>query len=1015
MFADLSHSTRLSAEMEAEDYAELLDELRAKYDHVLERHGGMVFRVQGDGLLACFGYPNAREDDARRAVEAALELHQAVATRNPDGRRLCLHTGIHAGLVLLAPGDDVSGRLVLFGQAVNIAARLADVALDDEILASQDSLGAECHFFETDAGRVLSLPDIDKPIAVWSIRKKANVANRFEARSLRGLTPFVGRHDELRRLGSRMDAVVSGSAHYLAISAPPGQGKSRLADEFISRLDHDRIHVLRGYCESYLSAPPLQPFLQMLRSICRIEYSMSAADAREAVRRTLAQISPSLTHHAPSLFAALSYESSTEGEEGGGAQQASVASGAAFSALFDALALERPLLIFIDDWQWADDATRQLLAGIRGRIERSICVVVATRLVNFEGVELAGAERISLKPLRDEESDATIKTLLQSANTFEISQIREEAGGNPLFLEELCHSASQRMPRHQATGTSGASAWLSRLLAARVERLTTEHRDIVRTAAVIGNVIPARVLEIVSGASGLQATMCELSNLDVIHPAEQLGMYRFKHGIAREAIYETVGARERQILHLRIAEALEGLAALGQTELLHEQLAYHYAAAARWTEAAKYSERAGDKAIAASALDRAQAQYQAALDALGRTELTQENYVKWLMIARRLGLVCVFDPSAEHLDVLMRAIEVARRFNDENGLGHAEYWVGYVYYGLGDFKRATMHLEVALARAQRLGDASLMKWCGATLGQAYAAASQYDRALDLLGQAIDEKRRQKRMTRPAVGYAYSLACQASALGDRGEFDAAAECFREALQAVEGAGHEVEGSICCWQSGVQLWQGRWQDALDSSRRAQRVAERVKSLYLYAMSRSLGGYASWKLDGRSDALQTILESTAWLERAGKALFISLNYGWLAEILVANRLQHAGRQYAARALGRIRSHDRIGGAMAFRAMAQAAASGRYHKTSEHYLRLAAENAALRQSPHEIVGNAMCAAEILSNAGEVARAREHYEQALYLSNRLGMTWHAELASAHLNGHLRQIAGLPAPVAKPL
>ena len=997
MFADLSNSTRLAAEMEAEDYAELLDELREQYDRVLERHGGMVFRVQGDGLLACFGYPNAREDDARRAVEAALELHEAVKAKNRDGRRLSLHTGIHAGLVLLAPGDEVSGRLVLFGQTVNVAARLAEAAAADQILASRDSLGAECHFFETDAGRELQLPDIDEPITVWSVYDRANVANRFEARSLRGLTPFIGRTDELQRLNTRMTSAILGSAHYLAISAPPGQGKSRLAEEFISGLDNNRIHVLRGYCESYLSAAPLQPFLQMLRTICRIDYSMPAEQALEAVCRTLRHINPSLAHHGPALFSALSYGRLPADTGASDAQRSTIASVAAFFALFDALAQQRPLLIFIDDWQWADDATRQLLAGIRSRIGRSICVIVAARIGGYEGVELAGAERISLRPFGEEEADAAIKALLPSINTFEISQIRDEAGGNPLFLEELCHSTLQCMPRHRFTGTGSASAWLNKLLAARVERLTPAHRAIVQTAAVIGNVIPERVLKAVSGAECVRTTMSQLSDLDIIHPAGQPGLYRFKHGIAREAIYDTVGIRERRSLHLRIAEVLKDLSSAGNAELFLEQLAYHYAAAARWTEAAHFAERAGDKAIAASALDRAQILYQAALDALDRSELTKANYLQWLLIARRLGLVCVFDPSTEHLDILKRAIEIARKFNDENALGHAEYWVGYVYYGLGDFKRATAYLETALERARSLGDASLMKWCGATLGQACAAASQYDRALELLGQAITEKRNQKRITRPAVGYAYSLACQASALGDRGEFDAAQECFQEALHLVEGAGHEVEGSICCWHSGVLLWQGRWQEALDSSLRAQGVAERVKSLYLFAMGRSLGGYASWMLDRRSDALQTILESTAWLEREGKALFISLNYGWLAEIFVANRLHHAGRQYAARALGRIRSHDRIGGAMAYRAMARAAASGRYHKTSDHYLRLAVANAALRQSPHEAVSNEMCAAEILSRAGDMEPAREHYDRALALSSKHGLAWHAQMALSQL------------------
>src|SRR4029453_1998582 len=154
LFSDLSDSARLAASMEAEDLSDLLGQLRRGYEDIIPRHGGIIVQIRGDGLLASFGYPEAHEDDGRRATEAALDLHEFVRRIPLDHSLrtlppLSLHTGIHSGLVLLADGDDVHGRLDLLGNSVNVAARLADVAQHDEIIVSEETLGAESHFYET--------------------------------------------------------------------------------------------------------------------------------------------------------------------------------------------------------------------------------------------------------------------------------------------------------------------------------------------------------------------------------------------------------------------------------------------------------------------------------------------------------------------------------------------------------------------------------------------------------------------------------------------------------------------------------------------------------------------------------------------------------------------------------------------------------------------------------------------------------------------------------------------------
>ena len=992
LFSDLSASARLAATMETEDFAELLAALRRACEAVIPKHGGTILQIQGDGILAAFGYPNASEDDGRRATEAALDLHDLVRGLRfdfplPMPGTPRLHTGIHSGLVLLEEGDAVAGRMVMIGNAANVAARLCDAAKSDEILVSSETLGAERHFFQTGDERALDLQGIADPIMVHRITGRTPVGTRFEARTKRGLTPFVGRKAELQALLQGLDDVVSGKPRYLAVVASTGLGKTRLAEEFLARAATLNVAVHRGYCESYLSAEPAQPFLQILRSLCGMAYGMPAASAAEALQNTLLQIDPALLVHRPALLRALSLDGPSKSEADAG-KHAAENIVAAIVKLFDALATATPLLVFIDDWQWADDATRQVLAAIRSLEHRAILVLVAARESEPGDVGISGAQILTLMPFSGQEADQTIAHLLPGRDKFVLEEIRSYAGGNPLFVEELCHSAAHDYADRRSYS---GKAWLDKLIEARVERLPPAQLALVRTAAVIGNVIPLPVLESITGYSVDDPLILALTERDLIYPGEQRGTLRFKHGIARDVIYESVGLRERRALHMRTAQTLKQQASSGMEEELYELLAYHYGAGGNVLEAARYCELAGDKAMAASALDRAQVQYVAALAAIDPLEQTEGNYQRWMQIAQRLAMACVFDPSRERLEVLRRAVELAAAHDDQYARAYAEFWVGYIYYALGESGQAIAHMEVALEGAQTVGDAPLVRQIRATLGQACAAACDYDKALVLLDEAIDARHQRRRSGRPAVGFAYTLACKASVLGDRGLFDEAYQCFDEALESVRGAGHQVEGSILCWRSGVALWQGQWEEAGRCALEAQSVAERVKSLYLYAMSISLGAYAAWSKNGTIGSLQTIVDATSWLENRDRGLFISLNYGWLADGLVARKDWQVARGYAARALLRARNHDRIGGSMACRAMARASAAGKNRHPAEYYLALAISNAQARGSPHEIALTQLCEAEIRLASEQRSQAAGLLEQAGDAFEAMAMTWHLD------------------------
>jgi class 3 adenylate cyclase/tetratricopeptide (TPR) repeat protein len=1003
LFADLSDSTRLAATMEAEQYAEILNGLRLACREIIPKHGGRIAQLLGDGVLAIFGYPDAREDDGRRATEAALELHAAVRriqVANPAGASiyLGLHSGIHAGIVLLGEGNLELGRFELLGNVPNIAARLADHAEFDEIYVSEDTLGPAADFFVTSPRQDLNVKGWAQPLSVCRVLGRAANRSRFEARKQRGLTPFVGRLAEMLELERHLRDVAAGKAKFVTVTAGPGVGKTRLVEEFLAGVSAVEFQIHRGYCESYLSAEPLQPFVQMLRRLFGLLHDNSAAEARELAESALQRLDPKLLVHCAELLRALSIVA--PGSEGH--RPSATGTVVALRELFDALALSRPLILLVDDWQWADDASRQVLRSIV-MLGRPILAVVATRGSAAGDLEAIPTESIDLQPLDIDDGEHAVRRLLPGVAPFVATEIHGYAGGNPLFIEELCHSAAaEGAGRRPVMGSAYTGAtWLNTLIETRVARLPQPQADIVRAAAVIGNVFPAWLLERITGHGENDALVLALAEEDFVFPTGRAGMLRFKHGITRDAIYNAVGLNQRREIHLRAAVALSAQGDSPAREDSYEALAYHYAGADQFAEAARFAELAGDKAMAATALDRARIHFRAALAALDRLGTTRrEVQLRWCSVVQKLGMACVFDPLGfdDEPALFERGVALARDSGDAEALARAEYWLGYFYYAKGRARDAQVHCKWSLDLALGLPDQRLAVQVRATLGQVLTSASDYDLALELLDAAIEEKRRfgkGKGGLNVAVGSAYTLSCKGLLLGDRGLFAQAQECFAEALAMVDGTNHQVESSVQGWVSAVHLWQGRWDDALQAANATARVADHVRSSHLFAMGRALGGYARWMLTSEPEALQTVVDATSWIEvRKGK-VFTSLNHGWLVDGFVTQRRHEDARRHAARALVRARERDRLGEAMAYRGLARACANAMEHARAEHYLDKALCAAQARGSPHERAVTLLCRAEVEIGRGRRPEARHFLEEACKAFEAMAMKWHLARAEA--------------------
>lgn len=1002
LFSDLSDSTGLGGRVDAEDYAALLAELRGLYRRVVMKHGGRIARIQGDGMLAIFGYPTAEEDDGRRATEAALELHALVSELDVGQlpaalKPLRLHSGIHAGLVYLSDGDVERGRFEVLGDVPNLAARLSGLAGRGEIVVSVETLGPEASFFSTSKPRLVPLKGLATPMWTYLVEGRAPFHTRFEARAMRGLAPFAGREPEMSRLSAHLEEASTGKPQCVAIRGGPGLGKTRLLQEFLHLPSAVGCTILRGYCESYLSAEPLQPFLQMLRALLGVFPGLPPDRAAAAAEASLAKFQVLGETSRRELMQALSLVKTPEGQH-----PAAGGTIVALTELFAGLAVERPLMLVLDDWQWADDASQRVLDAVRA-LDRSIFILAATRDLG-EDLLVGRFTVLNLGPLSLDAAGRTIGHLLPHGDPFFVAEIHRYAGGNPLFIEELCHSAAATGMERLGDSEHNGAAWLNALIESRVTRLPAPQAEIVSAAAVLGNVFPMWLLETITGRGAEDPLVRELAEQDFLYPTEQAAMMRFKHGITRNVVYSTLGLRHRRAMHLRVAGILAERAAQEGQDGAYEALAYHYGAGQKPAEAAKYAELAGDKAMAALALDRARIQYLAALTALDAlAPLGQETCLSWCAVAQKLGMVCVYDPLGLHqgVGIFEKSVEIARQTGSVEAVARAEYWLGYVCYSRGMTRKAVTHCEAAVHLAERTADSRLAAQVAATLGQALVSASDYGRALPLLDTAIDSKRKSSKAgSSIAVGSAYTLACKGCLLGDKGLFGQAEECFGEAIKLLGSTPHQVASSVRGWISAVYQWQGRWEEARREAEEAARIAEQVHSLQLLAMSRALGGYANWTLTRRPEALQTIRDATSWMEKGNGAFFASLYYGWLVDGLVASGHTKEARRHAARLFLRARQHDRLGEAMGARALARAAAQDGDFARADRYLWRSLQSAQARDSPRERAITEFCAAEIAHARGQPQAARMPLASAIHAFEAMRMPWHltqAELLSRKL------------------
>jgi class 3 adenylate cyclase len=823
LFSDLVGSTALVEQLDPEDFRDLLSGYHAACSRAVERYGGYLAQFQGDGVVAFFGYPRAHEDDASRAISAALEVLDGIADLNARlgpllGVSMQVREGIASGIAITGELGVGEGRErhAAVGEVVHVAARVQTVARPGTVVATDATVALAGNGVEATPLGARELRGISQPLKLYEVQR-AGGPRAPRRRDLEG-RPLVDRQRELNQLEAAWQRSLGGQGTLVLVSGEAGIGKSRLVEALRERARPGSEHVLR--CSPHHSGSVLYPVLRLVERLSGLDRAQPRERQLQMLERWAAQAEPS-SYEGVRLLARLLAVADPDDE------QPVVLPLEARNMLLRTL--ERllvttetgPLLFVAEDLHWADPTTVELLDRIVYAIEQRPVAAVLTYRPDFRPIwqERAGTVEIELGPLSDEAVRELLATSGQALDEQGLARVQATAEGVPLFVEEIAKVLDRS--RGEA-GTAAVPETLSGLLAERLDRLP-ELAGVIDVAAVLGREFEADLVEALLplDRAGFRNAIAGLVAEDVLRPVEGAPTrLEFRHVLLQEAAYERLVRRRRQVLHRRVAELLSSRGRVAW-EAEPERIAYHWAAAGQTWEAVTCWAAAGHRELEQAAFHEAAEHFRRAVEELEGEALDAEKELLRgeLLTDWGASLQAGTTPAADVIDIYAPARQTFAR------IGAAAQLVPIVR---GEFlyHNARAEYDTALLRAREMLDIAASAGSKALEGegQFYAGATHMLRGELTLAAAeleaaihnCDHSGRSSKMhgAYPDAGVS-ARAYLAPVLWNQGFAERAHEISEESLSLAELEGGPVTlalawGMRCVLMlvSGERTEFGRW---------------------------------------------------------------------------------------------------------------------------------------------------------------------------------------------------------------
>ncbi|HET8566168.1 MAG TPA: adenylate/guanylate cyclase domain-containing protein [Solirubrobacterales bacterium] len=885
LFADVSGSMDLAEQEDPEEWRKIMQRFFSLLAETVTRFEGTVDKFTGDGIMAIFGAPVAHEDHARRACYAALQMLDDVAEyagelRRARGLNFSTRIGINSGEVVAGAIGAGEGSYTAIGHTVGLAQRMEQLAEPGKAYLTEHTAELARGYLDLNDLGEFEIKGASRPLEVFELAGVGEARGRLDLARERGFSRFVGRERELAKLEGALRRAQEGEATAVGVVAEPGIGKSRLYHEFVARCRSEGTEVFEAQGQAHGKSIPFMPILQMLRAFFGIGDNEPELLAREKIAGRALLLDAAFAEDLPLLFDFLGVPDPERPVPQMSPEARQRALAEVLCRLVGNPARKKTLLLVFEDLHWIDEGSQTMLNGLIAGFGGTRTLVLANYRPEYappwEGD--ASWSQIELAPLRQEDTRELLRDLTGEDPSLDglDEPIHERTGGNPFFIEEVVRELSESGYLEGERGAyrlvrpiegAGVPVTVQAVLAARIDRLGAEAKQLLQVASVLGKEVSAEALGVAAGLDEeeMEASLGELTDGGFLYEAELYPqrLLAFRHPLTREVAYGTQLAEQRARTHAAAARALIRLNPPDRWDELSALIADHLRQGGERLEAARWSARAAYWA----GHSRPRESLRLWHDVMELTDgLEEDEEVAALAIHSRLQqLTYAFRVGLgreEQERLAAEAEEIATRRDDLHslallrvatavrpGLDHyAESWIAAV--------RESVEL------ADRAGDPHLRVAIRCAGAFAYLMTGDFDgfeKALDEVLEMVGEDGSIGANIILGSPTAWGLMGKGMVRREKVEFDAAEELFERALRiALEEDDPETASWIRSNQAGLLAMRGDSEAGLAIARRNVELTDKLGDVFSRSLALSNLSWAQLNSGDAEGALEAIEES-------------------------------------------------------------------------------------------------------------------------------------------------------------